>query len=123
MQTDPIADMLTRIRNAQEVNKRTVNIPYSNIKFEISKVLKTHKFISDVEVSDYTITITLIKDRITDIQRVSRPGQRIFSKARNLETKFKQGYGRIIVSTPKGVLESKEAQNRQMGGEVLCKIW
>jgi len=123
MQTDPIADMLTRIRNAQRVNKRTVDVPYSYIKFEIAKVLKTHRFVSDVELNDNTITLTLIKDRIADLQRVSRPGQRIFSKAHNLETNFKQGYGRVIVSTPQGVLESRTARNQKVGGEVLCKVW
>ena len=123
MQTDPIADMLTRIRNAQRVNKRTVDIPYSYIKFEIAKILKTHRFVSDVDLNDHTITVTLIKDRITDLQRVSRPGRRIFSKAHNLQTNFKQGYGRVFVSTPQGVLESKDARNKKVGGEVLCKVW
>ncbi len=123
MQTDPIADMLTRIRNAQRVNKRTVRIPYSYIKFEIAKVLKTHGFVSDVDQDEDTILVTLIKDRITDLQRVSRPGQRVFAKAHNLETNLKQGYGRVIVSTPRGVLESRTARQENLGGEILCKVW
>jgi small subunit ribosomal protein S8 len=125
--TDTIADMLTRIRNAQMVNHRTVDIPYSNIKFEVAKQLKSKKFISSVEKIDdekfSVLRVVLIKDRIKGIERVSKPGQRIYKGANALDTRFKNGRGVVIVSTSKGVLDSKEAQQRKLGGEVLCRIW
>lgn len=126
--TDPIADMLTRIRNAQMVNKRTVNVPYSSLKFEVSKLLKTTRFISDVEKKDKeegfpVIEITLKKDGITGIERVSKPGQRIYEKAQNLDVNFKYGRGLVVMSTSQGVMEARKAKGSQLGGEVLCRVW
>jgi small subunit ribosomal protein S8 len=125
--TDTIADMLTRIRNAQMVNHRTVEIPYSNVKFEVAKQLKSKKFISAVEKIEEgkfpVIRIVLIKDRIKGIQRVSSPGQRIYKGANELDTRFKNGRGVVIVSTSKGILDSREARQRKLGGEVVCRVW
>ncbi|MEX0597219.1 MAG: 30S ribosomal protein S8 [Candidatus Paceibacterota bacterium] len=102
--SDPIADMLTRIRNSQMVNKREVSIPYSKLKFEIAKLLKTRKFITAIEKKEQEkgfplIVISLKKDGIKGIDRISKPGRRIYSSSQDLPTQFKYGRGTVIVST------------------------
>lgn len=126
--TDPIADMLTRIRNAQLVNKREVSIPYSNLKFEIAKLLKTRKFVSAVEKKDQDkgfplLLITLKKDGIKGIDRVSRPGRRVYLKAQELPTQFKYGRGTVVVSTSKGIIDANTAKKEKLGGEIICQVW
>ncbi len=125
--TDPIADMLTRIRNAQLVNKREVSIPYSKLKFEVAKLLKTSKFVSAVKKDDGekfpVLILTLKKDGIKGIQRVSTPGQRTYVGVDQLETKFKQGKGSVFVSTPQGLMEARAARKARLGGEVICRVW
>jgi small subunit ribosomal protein S8 len=126
--SDPIADMLTRIRNSQLVNKREVLIPYSKLKFEIAKLLKTRKFISSVEKKEQenefpVIVVTLKKDGIKGIDRVSKPGRRVYSKSQDLPTQFKYGKGTVIVSTSKGIIDANTAKREKLGGEIICQVW
>jgi small subunit ribosomal protein S8 len=126
--TDPIADMLTRIRNAQAVNKREVSIPYSNLKFEIAKLLKTKKFVTgftkvDQEKGFPLLVIDLKKDGIKGIDRVSKPGRRIYLGAQELPTQFKYGKGTVVLSTSKGIIDANTAKRENLGGEVICQIW
>lgn len=126
--SDPIADMLTRIRNAQLVNKREVSIPYSNLKFEIAKLLKTKKFISGLEKVEHEnsfpiILIQLKKDGIKGIDRVSKPGKRVYSGAQDLPTQFKYGRGTVVVSTSKGIIDANTAKRENLGGEIICQVW
>ena len=129
--TDPIADMLTRIRNANTVKHETVNVPASNLKVELAKLLKSEGFIADYEVKEEgkfkVITITLKYDAagkpvITKLERISKPGLRHYSKAKNLQ-KVLGGMGVAIVSTPKGLLTDRKARKENVGGEVLCYVY
>ena len=130
MNTDPIADMLTRIRNACMVNHETVSIPASKLKIELAKLLKEEGFVSDYNVVEdgkfKSIVITLKysngKSVITKLQRVSTPGLRHYSKAKNLQ-KVLGGMGVAIVSTPKGLLTDRKARQENVGGEVLCYVY
>lgn len=121
--TDPIADMLTRIRNAQMVNKREVSMPFSRIKFDVAKILKTQKFVSGVKKEDANLIVTLKKDGIKGIDRVSKPGQRVYKKYTDLNTQFKYGKGSVIVSTSKGIMDARSAKKDHLGGEVICQVW
>jgi small subunit ribosomal protein S8 len=128
--TDPIADMLTRIRNGLAVNKRTVSIPYSNLKNTVLQQFLSHGFVLGVEVQGEgvkkQIVVTLQSDtqapRITSLSRVSRPGQRVYSKSTKIP-KAKSGRGILLVSTSKGILSDTEARNQKLGGEVICQIY
>lgn len=131
MNTDPIADMLTRIRNANMVKHETVDVPSSKLKVELAKLLKEEGFIADYEVKEQgkfkVISITLKYDEnkkpvITKLQRVSRPGLRSYSKSKNLE-KVLGGLGVAIISTSKGLLTDRKARKENVGGEVLCYIY
>jgi len=127
---DPIADMLTIIRNAQAVLKETVVVPYSEIKFEIAKVLKKENFIEEIEKKGKKIRKTIeiklkYKDKepaISGIKRVSKPGQRIYTAAGKIKG-IRGGYGMAIISTSKGLMTDKEARKQNLGGEILCKVW
>lgn len=128
---DPIADMLTRIRNANMVKHETVDVPSSKLKVELAKLLKEEGFIADYEVKEQgkfkVISITLKYDEnkkpvITKLQRVSRPGLRSYSKSKNLE-KVLGGLGVAIISTSKGLLTDRKARKENVGGEVLCYIY
>lgn len=126
--SDPIADMLTRIRNAQLVNKREVAIPFSKLKFEIAKLLKTRKFVTAIEKKEQDkgfplIVITLKKDGIKGIDRVSKPGRRVYSGAQDLPTQFKYGRGTVVVSTSKGIIDANTAKKEKLGGEIICQVW
>jgi small subunit ribosomal protein S8 len=128
--TDPIADMLTRIRNACGAKLPVVNIPSSNLKQEIARVLKEKGFIKKyVVVEDGKQGIIKVLLRYTDnapaiqgIQRVSRPGLRRYSNVETLP-KVLNGLGYAILSTSKGVMTDHEARKLGVGGEVLCKVW
>lgn len=128
--TDPIADLLTRIRNANMVNHESVEIPSSKLKVELVKLLKTEGYIADYAVVKkgnfdvinvelkYTGTTPVIKG----LQRVSTPGLRTYSKAKNMPRVF-GGLGIAIVSTSKGLMTDKAARKENIGGEVLCYVW
>ena len=129
--TDPIADMLTRIRNANMVHHETVSIPASKLKIELAKLLKSEGFITDYEVKEEgkfkVIVITLKYDAnkkpvISKLERVSKPGLRTYHKAKTLP-KVLGGLGVAIVSTSKGLLTDRKARKENVGGEVLCYIY
>ena len=128
--TDPIADMLTRIRNALMVRKETVEIPASNMKKEIARILLEEGYVSGVELKagehGDIIVVTLKymngKSVIGGLQRVSKPGLRTYSGAKTMP-KVLGGYGIAIVSTNKGIMTDKQAKAANVGGEVLCYVY
>ena len=129
--TDPIADMLTRIRNALMVKKETVEIPASNMKKAIANILLEEGFVSGVEFVENehegNIVVTLKyaqggKSVIGGLRRVSKPGLRTYSGAQTMP-KVLGGYGIAIVSTNKGIMTDKQAKAQNVGGEVLCYVW
>lgn len=128
--TDPIADMLTRIRNAGSAGHETCEIPASNLKKSIAQILLDEGFIDRVEVKEHevqdTIKVTLKyrdkKNVIKGIKRISKPGLRVFSSAQDMP-KVLGGLGIAIVSTSKGVMTDKEARKNNVGGEVLAYVW
>lgn len=132
MNTDPIADFLTRVRNAIRAKHRVVEIPASNIKKEITKVLYEKGFIQNYKFDDSTpqgtIKIALKynpttkQNAIVDLQRISRPGLRQYRGADNLP-RILNGLGVAIISTSKGVMTDKEAKTLNVGGEVLCYVY
>jgi len=125
--TDPIADMLTRIRNANAMKYKEVSMPVSNVKKEIAKILKEEGFIEDYKVEEGTLTLTLKyttkKERvITGLKRISKPGLRVYAKKDEVP-KVLNGFGIAIVSTSKGIMTDKEARKQSLGGEVMAYIW
>jgi small subunit ribosomal protein S8 len=128
--TDPISDMLTRIRNAILVSKSEVSLPHSNIKQSVAEILKSNGFLDKVSVDGEGISKKLkivINDeasnaRITEIARLSRPGRRLYARSSDIPT-VKQGRGIVIVSTSKGVMTGDEARKAQIGGELICKVY
>ncbi len=129
--TDPIADLLTRMRNANQMRYNEVVVPSSKVKMEIVKILKDEGYITDyktekVEVQD-NIIITLKygknKERvISGLKRISKPGLRVYAKAEEIPTVL-NGLGISIVSTSKGIMTGKEAKKENLGGEVLAYVW
>ena len=127
---DPIADMLTRIRNAQIAGHDTVSIPASNMKKSIAKILLDEGFIKNVEFinegvqGDIRINLKYAEKRpvIVGLKRISRPGLRVYAKVDEIP-KVLGGLGIAILSTPKGVMTDKEARKAAIGGEVLAYIW
>jgi len=131
MNTDPIADMLTRIRNANIAKHAEVQIPVSNLKLELAKLLKSEGYIQDYSVVDgekfKMINVSLKYDDknlpiISNLKRVSRPGLRDYRKSKNLP-KVMDGLGIAIISTSKGLLTDRKARKENVGGEVLCYVW
>ena len=131
MNTDPIADMLTRIRNASLVSHETVSMPSSKLKVELAKLLKSEGFIADYEIKAdgkfNSLVITLKYDInkkpvITKLERVSKPGLRNYSKAKNLPQVL-GGLGVAVVSTSKGLLSDRKARKENLGGEILAYIY
>jgi small subunit ribosomal protein S8 len=128
--TDPIADMLTRIRNAIAVRKSEVTMPHSKVKESVAKLLKQSRFVEDVKVSDATVgkTLTVIINspdsnaRITEIVRISKPGRREYAKAEKIPV-VKRGRGVVIVSTSRGMMIGKDAKQQGVGGELICKVY
>tara|TARA_B100000989_G_scaffold299027_1_gene292157 strand:+ start:7026 stop:7415 length:390 start_codon:yes stop_codon:yes gene_type:complete len=127
---DPIADMLTRIRNAQAVSKSTVSIPSSKIKVAIAKVFKEEGYIQDFKITgeekkpvlEILLKYHLGKPVIEKLQRVSRPALRTYKGVNDLP-KVIGGLGTAVVSTSKGVMTDKSARAANVGGEVLCVVW
>ena len=128
--TDTIADMLTRIRNANGMRYEEVRVPASNIKKEIARILKEEGFINDYKIvsddAQGTIVLTLKynkKERvITGLKRISKPGLRVYAKNDEIP-KVLNGLGIAIISTSKGIMTDKEARKENIGGEVLAYIW
>ena len=125
--TDPIADMLTRIRNANQMRNKEVSLPTSKMKVEIAKILDSEGFIEKYTVKDNTLTLTLKyannKERvITGLKRISKPGLRVYAKAEDIPHVL-NGLGIAIISTPKGVMTDKNARKNNVGGEVIAYVW
>ena len=129
--TDPIADMLTRIRNAVQARHESVLIPASKIKVEIARILKEEGFIRDFEVIEDTIQGTLKvwlhyagkrEPVLTGLRRISKPGLRVYAKSREMP-RVLNGLGIAIVSTPRGIMTAQQARRNNIGGEVLCYVW
>ena len=133
---DPIADMLTRIRNGVMASQSVVAMPHSKLKVEIARILKEEGFIEGYEVVEgekpevqtLRIKIKYIGERrekapvITGLERISRPGRRVYSKKQDIPWVL-AGMGIAILSTPKGVMTGQRARQLGIGGEILCKVW
>jgi small subunit ribosomal protein S8 len=131
MHTDPIADMLARIRNANKAMHESTTMPTSKIKEEIARLLKEEGYITDFRVEDgesfNTLTIDLKFGRnreriITDLKRISKPGRRVYARKDRLP-RVLGGMGTAILSTSGGLVTSKTAEQRGVGGEVICFVW
>ena len=129
--TDPIADMLTRIRNANTVGHETVEIPASKMKKAIAEILKEEGYIEDFDVIDdnkqgiikVTMKYGANKEKvITGIKKISKPGLKVYAKANDVP-RVLGGLGIAIISTSKGVVSDKEARKMGVGGEVICYVW
>ena len=129
--SDPIGDMLARIKNAQLRNHKILKLPSSNFKVKISEVLKKEGFIIDYKVENkktnkfeliINLKYNLGSPVISTIERISKPGRRIFSSAQSLP-KINNGLGIAIISTPKGVMTDIEARKQRLGGEIICKVF
>ncbi len=128
--TDPISDMLTRIRNAIAVNKREVAMPHSTIKQHVAEILRSSGFIDHVAAAgegiDKKLQIVINNDqsnaRITEIVRLSRPGRRMYARADKIPT-VKRGRGIVIISTSKGLMTGDQAKKTPIGGELICKVY
>lgn len=128
--TDPIADMLTRIRNAASVGKSEVRLPHSNIKETIAKELAKNGFLKGVMVEKGTprneLIITINEEgrnaRFTELVRMSTPGRRMYTSVKDIP-KVKSGRGLVLISTSKGVMNGFEAAKQRLGGEVICKVY
>ena len=131
MHTDPIADMLTRIRNANTALHPEVSMPSSKLKEEVAKILASEGFVDGYKVEDakvgkaLTVRLRYQNDRdrvLNGIRRVSRPGHRVYKGATDLE-RVRGGIGVSIISTSDGLLTDREARRRNVGGEILCEVW
>ena len=131
MNSDPVSDFLTRIRNATLVNKPSVVVPHSNFKFELSKLLKNEGYILDVKVNENgskkEIQIDLKytesgKPVLAGLNRLSKPGKRVYVGSDKLPRK-NGGLGTVVVSTSRGLLPDSEARKRKLGGELICEVW
>jgi small subunit ribosomal protein S8 len=131
MMTDPIADMLTRIRNASLARHDRTEMPASRMKEAVAKILKTEGFISDVRSTDgegaksLTIVLKYGRDRtsaIDGVRRVSRPGRRVYVRHDDIP-RVLSGLGISILSTSHGIMSDREARRQKLGGELLCEVW
>lgn len=128
--TDPIADMLARIKNAIGAGQNEISLPHSKIKQSVAELLKAANFIDDVAVTKEDIGqklhITIYKAgtnaRISDIERLSKPGKRLYSSAQEIPV-VKGGRGIVILSTSKGLMTGSQAKTNRMGGELICKVY
>lgn len=131
MMTDPIADMLSRIRNAALARKKEVCLPYSKLKYAISQILLKEGYLEQVEYrpkAPLAERLRLVlkfagdKPKIKGIKRVSKPGCRVYKKYQEIKP-VNFGYGIAIVSTNKGLMTDKESRQAHLGGEVICEVW
>lgn len=130
MVTDPIADMLTRIRNANKALHESARMPTSKVKVEIARLLKEEGYIKDYRVERETFDVLVIdlkygrsRERIlTDLKRVSKPGRRVYARKDRLP-RVLGGMGTAIMSTPQGLITSRTAEREGIGGEVICFVW
>jgi small subunit ribosomal protein S8 len=128
--TDQVADLITRIRNAIMVNKTEIRVPTSKLKLAVAEGLKSAKFIDDVEVEEGTprgtLHVIINKEnenaRIEGIEKVSKPGRRVYTSADEIP-KVKSGRGVVLISTSKGIMTGEEARKARLGGEILVKVY
>lgn len=128
--TDPVSDMLTRIKNAYMAKKATVSMPTSKVKEAIAAVLVANKYVADVKKEDDSVQPVLVltlsyngkTPALTDLKRISKPGRRLYTNVDNIPRTL-GGYGVTIISTSQGVMSDKEAKKKNIGGEILCQIW
>ncbi|MDD8020864.1 MAG: 30S ribosomal protein S8 [Acidobacteriota bacterium] len=129
--TDPMADMLTRIRNAVRAKKKEVNVPSSRLKVEVARILKeegyikSYKLVEDKKQGILSITLKYTDDNqsaISGLRRISKPGCRIHCNQNSIP-KVLDGLGIVIISTSKGVMTGQKCEELNLGGEVLCEIW
>jgi len=124
--TDPIGDILTRIRNAQAANHKACRAPHSRVKEQLCNLLKTEGWIADVQVEGEApklqLVVTFAKEKpALTIKRTSKPGRRVYSGYDELKP-ILRGFGMAILTTSEGIMTDKEAQKRKLGGEVLCTV-
>ena len=130
MVTDPIADFITRLKNASDARKTVVALPYSTLKESIAVALEKAGYIKAIEKKGKKVNKTLeveivyVNDepRINGVDRISKPSRRMYQKSKDIRA-FKSGYGNVVYSTPKGILLDIDAKKLKVGGEVLFKIW
>jgi small subunit ribosomal protein S8 len=128
--TDPIADMLTRVRNAIAVRKREVLLPYSKVKAHIADTLATHGYLAGTEVVESPdapkqLKIVISEDgsfKITEVSRLSKPGRRVYAKCDAIP-RVKHGRGLVLVSTSQGIMTGQEAKAKRLGGELICEVY
>jgi small subunit ribosomal protein S8 len=126
---DPIADMLTRIRNAAAVGKTWVDVPYSKPKAAIADVLTRHGYLTGYQVTDDDKPVVRVQlseedqpNPITELHRVSKPGRRVYTPAEDIPTVLR-GRGMVILSTSSGIMSGAQARQQGVGGEIMCKVW
>lgn len=126
MITDPVGDLLTRIRNASRSRKREVAAPYSKLKYAVSQVLLKEGYLDAAKKQDGDLLITIAYKRrrpvLTGVRNVSRPGLRIYKNVKDIKAPL-GGAGVVIISTSKGVLSGREAKKQNLGGEILGEVW
>ena len=127
--SDPIGDMIARVKNAQARNHKKVELPSSNFKSKIADILKNEGFIKDFKITNDKKPILRLELKyhsgnpvISNFERISKPGRRIFSSADSLP-KINNGLGIAIISTPKGVMTDMDARKQKIGGEIICKVF
>jgi len=129
--TDPIADLLTRVRNGQLARHEKVTLPWSRMKENLARVLASEGYVRDVvvggEADKRTLTVLLSyapggDPVITGIRRVSKPGLRVYTSAKEIPS-VRNGFGVSVLSTPLGLMANREARRRNVGGELLCEVW
>lgn len=127
---DPVADMLTKIRNAQAVLHPMVSVSYSDLKYEVVKIFEKYGFIEKIEKKGRKVKKTIdiylkYQDKtpvISGLKKISKPGQRIYSGFQTM-SRIKKNSGILAVSTPKGLMSDVEARKQKLGGEIICEIW
>ena len=124
---DSIANMIVAIKNGYLAKKEEVVMPFSKFRFEVAKVLEISGFVAKVSKSENAVKVELLytedkRPRITEIKKVSKQGLRIYTKSKNIKP-VKGGRGITIISTSQGVMTQKEAQKKNLGGEVICRVW
>jgi small subunit ribosomal protein S8 len=131
MISDPVGDLLVRIKNGYLAKKLEVTMPYSSFKQAVAEVLHSFEFVDDIKVKEQdgkkVITIYLRyadsgQPALTDLKQVSKPGRRVYRPYKNLK-QVRGGYGILLVSTPEGIMVGEEARKRKIGGEVLAEVW
>lgn len=124
--TDPIADLLVRIRNASLANKLLIVMPFSKIKLAILTILQEEGYLRNVKATEVKkkkmLEATLTESRLSHAKQISKPGRRVYVKSKDIPKPLR-GLGLVIISTPEGIITSKQAVKKGLGGELICEIW